>query len=133
MKKYPVIIILVSFMLLSFCSTQDVKESMRRGKLVYEKTCLACHQKNGEGVPGMNPPLKKTPQVLGDKIKLIKIIANGTNEGITINGETFDNPMPAQPQLSNQEIADVLTYVRNSFGNKAGAITEAEVAAVRKK
>ncbi len=81
----------------------------------------------------MNPPLIKTTQVLGTKEKLIRIVLQGYNEEVEINGEYFDNPMPAQPQLSNQEIADVLTYVRNSFGNKATAVTLADVKMVRSK
>ncbi len=133
MKKNSIFIIFFASAIMSFCLTQDIKASIKRGKLVYEKNCLVCHQKNGEGVPRMNPPLIKTPQVLGDKNKLINIVIKGTNEGITINGETYDNPMPAQPQLSNQDVADVLTYIRNSFGNKAGAITVEEVNGIRKK
>jgi mono/diheme cytochrome c family protein len=119
---------------LIFVSFSEPNEaSAQDGKEVYKKACLPCHQANGEGVPGMNPPLIKTKQVLGDKTKLISIVVNGTNEGVVINGETYDNPMPAQPQLSNKEIADVLTYIRKNFGNKASAVTEVEVAAVRNK
>jgi mono/diheme cytochrome c family protein len=131
LKKYVFIIAALSIALFffSFCEPTTVQD----GKDVYKKACLPCHQANGEGVPGMNPPLIKTKQVLGDKTKLISIVVNGTNEVVVINGETYDNPMPAQPQLSNKEIADVLTYVRKNFGNKASAITEAEVAAVRNK
>ena len=75
----------------------------------------------------MNPPLVKTKWVLGDKKKLINILLNGMDEGIEINGETFNSVMPAQAMLSDREIADVLTYVRNSFGNKASAVNVAEV------
>lgn len=135
MKKYCIILsVLIGFIALSFTTQQqDVKASIQRGKKVYEKACLACHQKDGEGVPRMNPPLIKTTQVLGTKEKLIRIVLQGYNEEVEINGEYFDNPMPAQPQLSNQEIADVLTYVRNSFGNKATAVTLADVKMVRSK
>jgi mono/diheme cytochrome c family protein len=120
--------------LLSFSFIQpDVKASIQRGKKVYELNCLACHQVDGAGVPRMNPPLIKTKQILGDKKKLINIILKGLDEEVEINGELYNNPMPAQPQLTNQQIADVLTYVRNSFGNKAGVVTLAEVTAERNK
>lgn len=123
-----------SLMLLSFSLVQqDVKASIQRGKKVYELNCLTCHQMDGAGVPRMNPPLIKTSYVLGDKKKLINIILKGFNEEVEINGEFYENPMPAQPQLTNQQIADVLTYVRNSFGNKASMITEAEVKVMRTK
>jgi mono/diheme cytochrome c family protein len=81
----------------------------------------------------MNPPLINTTYVLGNKERLIKILLKGLNENIEIDGETFSNPMPALPILKDQQIADVLTYVRNSFGNKASAVTASEVKAVRAK
>lgn len=134
MKNYS---LTVAFIIAVSCffsfSQPGIKESIERGKEVYKKACLACHQPNGEGVPDMNPPLIKTKYVLGDKKKLITIVINGTNEGVVINGETYDNPMPAQPQLTDQQVADVLTYVRNSFGNKASAVTVAEVKKARTK
>jgi mono/diheme cytochrome c family protein len=77
--------------------------------------------------------LIKTSQVLGSKEKLVRIVLQGFSEEVEINGEYYYNPMPPQPQLTNQEIADVLTFVRNSFGNKASAVTAAEVKAVRAK
>ncbi|HEX4958896.1 MAG TPA: cytochrome c [Lacibacter sp.] len=125
-------IMAVGFM--SFTSQQpDLKASMQRGKKVYDTYCLACHQVDGAGVPRMNPPLIKTSYVLGDKKRLINVILKGLNEEVEINGEYYDNPMPPQPQLSDQQVADVLTYVRNSFGNKGSAVTVAEVKAMRAK
>jgi mono/diheme cytochrome c family protein len=110
-----------------------LKAAKERGKKVYEGTCLACHQADGGGVPTMNPPLIKTKWVLGDKKQLIKIVLKGLEGGqIEINGDHFHNPMPPQEStLSDQEIADVLTYVRNSFGNKAAMVTVADVKAMR--
>lgn len=110
-----------------------MKASMERGKKVYDNTCLACHQVNGSGVPGMNPPIKKTKWVLGDKKTLINVILKGMDEEIVVNDETYTNVMPAFANLTDQEIADVLTYVRNSFGNKASQVTEAEVKKLREK
>lgn len=99
----------------------------QNGKKVYETTCLPCHQADGSGVPGLNPPLKKTKWVLGDKKELINIVLKGMDTEIEIDGEYFDNPMPSQAHLSDQEIADVLTFIRSNFGNKASAVTPAEV------
>ena len=110
-----------------------IQKSMIEGKKVFTKYCISCHQADGGGVPYLNPPLIKTSYVLGDKEKLIKIILNGLNENIEIEDQVFTNPMPALNILKDQEIADVLTYVRNSFGNKASAVTPAEVKAVRSK
>jgi mono/diheme cytochrome c family protein len=100
------------------------------GKSVYVQNCLSCHQADGGGVEGMNPPLSKTDYVLGDKPRLIGVLVNGL-KGVEINGEEYRSVMPAQTHLSDQQMADVLTYVRNSFGNKASAVAVAEVKAVR--
>lgn len=107
--------------------------AMSRGQALYMKVCITCHQKDGGGVPRLNPPLIKTSYVLGDKKRLINIVLKGLNQPIEIEEEEYSNPMPAQPQLTDQQVADVLTFVRNNFGNKASPITPAEVKAVRAK
>lgn len=106
---------------------------MANGKKIYGQYCLACHMADGGGVPNMNPPLIKTSYVLGDKTRLINVILNGLATGEEIDGETYTNIMPAHNFLKDQEIADVLSFVRNSFGNKAGGISVAEVKALRAK
>ncbi len=94
---------------------------------------MACHQKDGGGVQNLNPPLIKTTWVLGDKTRLTRIILKGMNQPIEIDGEEYTNAMSPFAHLNDQQIADVLTYIRNSFGNKASAITSAEVKAIRAK
>ena len=133
MKK-SLIILIIAVTTFAFNTQQpDLKSSIQRGKKVYETYCLNCHQPDGKGMPGMNPPLTKTKQVLGNKTQLINIILLGLDEETVVNGETYFNPMPSQPHLKDQEIADVLTYVRNSFGNKASAVTISEVKTERAK
>ena len=100
------------------------------GKALYAQNCLSCHQADGGGVERMNAPLTKTAWVLGDKTRLAKVLLNGM-QGVDIEGETYTNVMPAFATLSDQQLADVLTYVRNSFGNKASAVKAAEVKAAR--
>ena len=107
------------------------KPSAEKGKVVYSTYCLACHQADGAGVPNLNPPLIKTSWVMGDKTRLIKVLLNGLNEEVEINGSTYSNPMPAHDFLSDEDIANVLTYVRSSFTNKASAVTQAEVKKLR--
>ncbi len=111
--------------------TGGLSASIASGKLVYGKICITCHMADGGGVPNMNPPLIKTTYVLGPKPKLLSIVLNGFNESVEIDGTTYSNVMPAQDYLKDQEIADVLTYVRNSFGNKATAVTLADVKKAR--
>jgi len=105
--------------------------SIANGKLVYTQNCASCHQVDGHGVQNMNPPLIQTSYVLGDKTKLIKIILNGFNEDVEINGNTYSNTMASHDFLKDKEIADVLTYIRHSFGNKASAVSVAMVKSVR--
>lgn len=109
------------------------KASPDRGKIVYETYCLACHQADGSGVPNLNPPLIKTEWTTGDKKKLITVILKGMDEEIEVDGESYHNVMPPLTHLSDQEIADVLTYVRSNFSNNASAVTVNEVKAVRTK
>ena len=100
------------------------------GQLIYEQNCLTCHQANGSGVPNLNPPLRETDWVLGDKNRLINVLLKGL-QGQEIEGDVYDNAMPAHDFLTDNQIADVLTYIRNSFGNKASAVTADEVKTVR--
>ena len=98
---------------------------------MYEQYCLTCHQADGSGVPKMNPPLIKTSYVSGDKKKLIQWVLRGSVENVPIDGKTYSNNMPSQANLKDEEIADILTYIRNNFGNKASAITATDVKNVR--
>jgi mono/diheme cytochrome c family protein len=80
----------------------------------------------------MNPPLTKTSWVLGNKSRLISVVLNGLSRQ-KIDGETYTNVMPGYNFLNDKQVADLLTFVRNSFGNKASAVTHAEVKATRGK
>jgi mono/diheme cytochrome c family protein len=111
-------------------ATGGIAASLTRGKQVYLEQCLACHQADALGVSGMNPPLVKTKFVLGDKATLVKIVLNGMT-GIEVEGEDYHGVMAPHSDLTDQQIADVLTYVRNSFGNKATAVKASEVKAIR--
>jgi len=101
------------------------------GKKVYNSVCLACHMADGSGVPGMHPPLIETEWVNGDKERLIKITLEGISGKLEVDGEQYNSIMPPHSHLSNKQIADVLTYIRGSFGNSANEITPEEVQEVR--
>jgi mono/diheme cytochrome c family protein len=112
---------------------QGKSKLMLNGKKVYDMYCQACHQADGNGVPRLNPPLVGTVYVTGSKTRLIDIVLKGLSDPLEINGEEYNNPMAAHDFLTDQQIADVLTYVRNSFGNKAGAVSVSEVKKQRAK
>ncbi|HEY8734479.1 MAG TPA: cytochrome c [Puia sp.] len=114
------------------CGVQksSLRLSIDSGKVVYIKQCLSCHQADGMGNADINPPLKGKV-ISGDKKKLIEIIINGQAAHEEINGKTYQNSMPANPVIKDQEIADVITYIRNSFGNKGSVVKVSEVNSVR--
>jgi len=100
------------------------------GKNIFETRCLVCHQSDGGGVPNMNPPLDGASNVNGKDIaRLVKIIRNGYDERIALDGMYYNNAMTANPDLKEDAIADVLTYIRTSWSNKAGAVTINQVKA----
>ncbi|MGV3531335.1 MAG: DUF7133 domain-containing protein, partial [Chthoniobacteraceae bacterium] len=106
------------------------------GKAVYETLCLNCHQPDGRGLVGIYPPLVESEWVKGDKAALIKMLLHGLNDPITVAGQEYgrQNPIPMPPSgLEDQQIADVLTYVRAEFGKKADPVSLEEVTATRAK
>ena len=106
-------------------------EQIAQGKNVFESNCLACHQANGEGVPNAFPPLAKSDFLNADHNRAINILLHGRSGPITVNCKNFDSVMPAIA-LNNGQIANVLTYVINSFGNNGGQVTPAQVDKQRK-
>ena len=101
------------------------------GDVIYKKTCITCHQANGEGIPGTYPPLAKS-DFIADKEKTISQVIKGYSGELTVNGKKYNSAMPAQ-QLNDEEIASVLSYVYSNFGNGGTAVTADEVKAVRSK
>jgi mono/diheme cytochrome c family protein len=96
------------------------------GARLYANNCLACHQKNGEGIPGVQPPLAGTPVPLGDPGELLGWVLFGERPASLPRGR-YSGVMPQFGYLSDADLATLLTYVRSSFGNSAGAITPAMV------
>jgi len=105
--------------------------SAAAGMDIYNKTCVACHQASGMGIPNSFPPLAKS-DFLNDKEKTINQVLKGYSGELTVNGQKYNQTMPAQ-QLNDDEIAAVLTYVYSSFGNNGSTVTPAEVKAQRDK
>ena len=104
------------------------------GKLVYDALCLNCHQPEGKGLPGIYPSIVGSDWLKGDPARIIKVLLHGLSGPIRVNGEEFKQlaPLPMPPMgLDDQQMADVLSYVRASFGNKAPGVTPAQVKAVR--
>lgn len=134
MKK-PIVVLTSTLIVASMASFQkktfDLKASMARGKEVYTTYCISCHMEQGEGIESIYPPLAKSDYLMADKKRAIQQTLYGVSGEMVVNGVTYNGEMTGF-DLSDTEVSDVLNYVRNSFGNKGGAITPAEVKAARK-
>ena len=104
---------------------------MKRGAAVYARTCIACHQPTGMGLPPVFPPIANAPIVVGNPELPIKFILQGLMGPITVNGTTYNSMMPPVAGVTDADVADVLTYVRQSFGNKGNPVSADQVKAVR--
>jgi nitrite reductase (NO-forming) len=99
---------------------------MEKGKRVYAQTCFACHQMEGQGMPGVFPPLAKSDYLMADKDRAIRGIIKGLSGEIMVNGQKYNGVMPPV-MLSDEQISQVLTYVRNAWGNEGDIVTVEEV------
>jgi nitrite reductase (NO-forming) len=112
--------------------TNITKEiQMERGKKVYLSVCFACHLATGEGMPGVFPPLAGSDFLNADKDRALRIAVKGLSGPITVNGKPYNNVMPPQPQLDESQVADVITFILNSWGNKGGAVSANDVKRAR--
>ena len=121
-----------------FAAAQDAPPAdvMTKGQQVYMMVCFACHQPTGLGLPNMFPPLASSDWTSAPKPdRMIRMVLHGVTGPIKVNGQPFNTPAPLMPPqgatLNNEQIAAVLTYVRNSFGNKAGVVTPDQVQVIR--
>ncbi len=107
-------------------------DQIRTGEKLFAGTCSVCHQSTGAGLEGVFPPLAKSDFLMADAKRAIGIVLNGLNGAVTVNGKTFNSVMPPMSQLNDDEIANILTFVRNSWGNSDGAISATEVTEIRR-
>ena len=121
------------FLLSGFVPDQTLGESIKRGKEVYTLYCQSCHMEDGKGTPDINPPVAKADYVKKPAMTLIGVVLDGQSGEVVVNGKKYNAIMAPQPYLTDEQIADVLNYIRNSWGNKiSGTITPAAVKALRK-
>ena len=108
------------------------EDQMQRGAALYAAKCALCHQINGAGVPPVYPPLAKSDWMMANRARAVRVLCEGLEGPISVNGQQFTNVMPAQV-LDDQGVADVLTYAMNSWGNSAEPFAANEVFEARKK
>ncbi|MCJ7557913.1 MAG: copper-containing nitrite reductase [Gammaproteobacteria bacterium] len=108
-----------------------MEDQAAAGAILFNGTCSVCHQNNGMGLPGVFPPIARSDFLLADKQRVIEVVINGIAGPITVNDEDYNSVMPPMSHLNDDEIANILTYVYNSWGNQGGVVSIAEVTAVR--
>jgi len=113
--------------------TLTLQDQVLAGKALFEGTCSVCHQSNGAGLPGVFPPLAKSDYLNADHQRAMKVVLQGLNGKVTVNGSEFNSVMPPMNQLNDDEVANILTYVLNSWDNKGGQIKSDDVKAMRAK
>jgi nitrite reductase (NO-forming) len=109
----------------------NTADRIKLGENIYKQSCFACHQNKGQGIPGAFPPLAKSDYLNDDVNRAIDIILKGKSGEITVNGKKYNSLMTAQA-LSNEEVANVLTYVYSKWGNNKTVVTPAMVAKAKK-
>lgn len=112
----------------------DPKVWVARGKAEYATVCAACHQGSGEGLPGVNPPLKNSEYVIHGEERVVSILLHGISGPLQVNGKSYNGMMPAQGATKNDKaIAQIASYIRNEWGNQGSLIYDDQVSALRKK
>jgi nitrite reductase (NO-forming) len=111
-------------------AAKSIPEKIKAGKEIYGRTCFACHQSEGQGIPNAFPPLAKSDFLNADPKRAINAVLHGLTGEITVNGKKYNSVMTSQ-NLTDEEISNVLTYVYNSWGNNKTEVTAAMVKAGR--
>ena len=125
-----IVVIIVSLNLLFSCNNKlsiETKQYATIGHKIYQSKCANCHGNNGEGLGKLYPPLTDTTFLNENRNKLACFIKNGLQGEIKVNNQTFNQAMPAMPELTNIDIAYVLTYVTTTFGNSETHYTLEEI------
>ncbi len=123
-----VVLLTISLMMVSWMPVKGPK-----GKKTYDRICSGCHMPDAKGIPDFSPALSKSKIVLGPDNKLIRVLLKGSAELKNYSGHNNKNEMPAQANLKDRRIANLLTYIRSNFGNNAPAVTADAVALERAK
>jgi nitrite reductase (NO-forming) len=124
--------VMLALTIQSFNSIQsfDLKASIKRGEEIYINYCLSCHMDKGQGIESVYPPLAKSDYLMADKKRAIRQVLYGANGEMVVNGKTYNLEMTGF-DLNDQEVSDVLNYIRNSWGNKGEPVKPVEVKATR--
>ena len=108
-----------------------LNEQLSNGERLYASNCAVCHQMNGKGLDGSFPPLADSDYIAEDPMNVVLAVINGLTGPIKVNEQDYNSVMPNLSYLSDSDVADVVTFVINSFGNEGGSVSAAQVSAAR--
>lgn len=109
----------------------SLEDQVKAGGALFAGTCSTCHQPDGKGLPGVFPPLAGSDYLAKGNDEIIKVVLNGLTGPVTVNGQDYNSVMPPMSQLTDDEVANILTYALNSWGNAGGRVSKDDVARVR--
>ena len=112
--------------------TLTVEEQIKAGQALFAGTCSTCHQRNGQGLAGVFPPLAKSDYFAKDPTRIVDVVLHGLTGPVKVNGQDYNSVMPPMSQLTDDEVANIATYVLNSWGNPGGRVTKEQVDKRRK-
>jgi nitrite reductase (NO-forming) len=115
----------------SATGTLTKTDQIKAGAALFNGTCSVCHQANGEGISSIFPPLANSDWLAADPKHGVNVVLHGMTGSVRVNGKEYNSVMPPMNQLNDDEIANLLTYVANSWGNRGGQISQRDVAALR--
>ena len=111
--------------------TLSLEDQVKAGEALFAGTCSTCHQPDGKGLPGVFPPLAGSDYLAHGNDALVKVVLNGLSGPVTVNGQDYNSVMPPMSQLTDDEVANILTYVLNSWDNPGGRVRKDDVARIR--
>ena len=126
MKYIQVSLIFILLLNVNHLLAQEKQESISRGEKIYKAECISCHMANGEGIMGAFPPLAKSDYLLADTDRAIKVVLEGLSGEVVVNGQTYYGEM-TPIMFTDIEVADIMNYILNSWGNEGGVIQEEDV------
>jgi nitrite reductase (NO-forming) len=112
--------------------TLTLEQQVKAGGALFNGTCTACHQGDGKGLPNVFPPLAKSDFLAADPKRALWIVTHGLTGKVTVNGQDYNSVMPPMTQLNDDEVANIVTFVLNSWGNPGGRMSASDVAKARK-
>lgn len=120
--RLKVIITAFSLLVISFLTNCETRKSFWQGEILYYNFCENCHMEDGSGLRGLIPPLANADYVKQDPVRMACIIRYGMEGEVVVNDTTYNQAMPGVPQLTDFEIANVINYINQAWGNDYGYV-----------